>query len=170
MTKITRWFGAVLVLARSFIQVQNLIPFIKPALLLFWYHCYIVCNTGINIGIFFSLNILTKYPDFDSHSFPNSTTCIVGVNAIYFEKWIIYTAKKSEHRYYKNLFIQGMFLRIVSLILRLTSPIVYAFSFHGMYIDTDCNTRHLRATRQTIGTLNSGLYLCHQLFSCACLS
>lgn len=87
----------------------------------FWYHCYIVCNTGINIGLFFSLNILTKYPDFDSHSFPNSTTCIVGVNAIYFEKWIIYTAKKSEHRYYENLFIQGMFLRIVSLILRLLS-------------------------------------------------
>lgn len=81
----------------------------------------IVCNTGINIGIFFSLNILTKYPDFDSHSFPNSTTCIVGVNAIYFEKRIIYWAKNSEHRYYENLFIQGMFLRIVLLILRLLS-------------------------------------------------
>lgn len=105
----------------GFIQVQNLIPFIKPALLLFWYHCYIVCITDINLGIFFSLNILTKYPDFDSHSFPNSTTCIVGVNAIYFEKRIIYWAKNSEHRYYENLFIQGMFLRIVLLILRLLS-------------------------------------------------
>lgn len=54
----------------------------------------------------------------------------------------------------------------------MTSPIVYAFSSHGLYIpvDTDGNTRHLRATRQTIGTLNSGLYLYHQLFSCACLS
>lgn len=159
----------MLVLARSFIQVQNLIPFIKPALLLFWYHCYIVCNTGINIGIFFSLNILTKYPDFDSHSFPNSTTCIVVVNAIYFEKRIIYWAKNLEHRYYKNLFIQGMFLRIVSLILRLLSWHLPSF-MPSLPTDTDGNTRHLRATRQTIGTLNSGLYLYHQLFSCACLS
>lgn len=41
----------------------------------------------------------------------------------------------------------------------MTSPIVYAFSSHGLYIpvDTDGNTRHLRATRQTIGTLNSGV-------------
>lgn len=43
----------------------------------------------------------------------------------------------------------------------MTSPIVYAFSSHGLYIpvDTDGNTRHLRATRQTIGTLTVD-YIC----------
>lgn len=155
--------------------MQNLIPFIKPALLLFWYHCYIVCNTGINIGIFFSLNILTKYPDFDSHSFPNSTTCIVGVNAIYFEKRNYLLGKKLRTSVlWKPIYTGNVLAHCIANFETplMTSPIVYAFSSHGLYIpvDTDGNTRHLRATRQTIGTLNSGLYLYHQLFSCACLS
>lgn len=154
--------------------MQNLIPFIKPALLLFWYHCYIVCNTGINIGIFFSLNILTKYPDFDSQ-FPKLDYMYRWCKCyLLWEKNYLLGKKLRTSVLWKPIYTGNVLAHCIANFETplMTSPIVYAFSSHGLYIpvDTDGNTRHLRATRQTIGTLNSGLYLYHQLFSCACLS